>query len=101
MNEPIKSGDECIIVNGATGPRCQVNLGRRVIVGTMRGEHSRFGRIWRCVSLDGKPFLRVDGCFVDDGCIGGNEADFASAWLQKAEPIPPGATSTRRELETS
>lgn len=90
MTEPIKSGDECVVVGGALegkGP----NLGKRVTVKQLRGEHSVHGRIWRCTGPD---------IVTEYGAIGG-EADFAQAWLQKADPLPPTTVNTHQEREHS
>lgn len=89
MTEPIKSGDHAIIIEGAlgtTGP----NIGKRVRVGLLRGEHSQHGRIWR---------VHGEGLTTEYGATG-NELDCAQAWLRKIQP-PKGtdqSTSTRREI---
>jgi len=75
MNEPIKSGDRCEVIAGAlglTGP----NVGKFVTVGQVRGEHSEYGRIWRC---------HGEGLVTEYGAVG-TEADFAQAWLRKLPP---------------
>lgn len=97
MTEPIKSGDECLVISGATQSRSPLNLGRRVTVLSLQGEHSRFGRIWRCVSTDGKPLDRIMGCYADDS-LPTNTADFAAAWLQKATGLPPTTQSNKKEI---
>jgi len=89
VSEPIRSGDHAIIIEGAlgtTGP----NIGKRVRVGLLKGEHSRHGRIWR---------VHGEGLITEYGATG-NELDCAQAWLRKIEPpTPPGqATTTRREV---
>lgn len=78
MNEPIKSGDLADIVEGAlgtTGP----NIGKRVRVGLLQGEHSVYGRIWR---------VHGEGLTTEYGATG-NELDCAQAWLRKVEPDAP------------
>lgn len=80
MQEPIKSGDRCEVIAGALG-REGPNVGKHVIVGELRGEHSEHGRIWRC---HGEGLVTEFGAF-------GNEADFAQSWLRKLPPteVPP------------
>jgi hypothetical protein len=78
MNEPIKSGDRCEVIAGALGDKGP-NVGKKVTVGQVRGEHSEFGRIWRC---------HGEGLVTEYGALG-NEADFAQAWLRK---LPPEGT---------
>lgn len=76
MNEPIKVGDECEVIAGAfedKGP----NVGKKVIVRTLRGEHSEHGRIWQCEG---------EGLVTEYGGSG-NIADFAASWLRKIPRI--------------
>ena len=47
MTEPIKSGDRAEVIDGYYGKDSH-NIGLIVEVGTCQGEHSKFGRIWRC-----------------------------------------------------
>lgn len=75
MTEPIRSGDLCEVVAGALGVQGP-NVGKRVIVRNLRGEHSIFGRVWRCEG---------HGLVTEFGAKG-SEADFAQSWLRK---IPP------------
>jgi len=90
MNEPIKSGDRCQVIAGALGTEGP-NIGKVVTVGQVRGEHSEFGRIWRC---------HGEGLVTEFGGLG-TEADFAQAWLRKLPPdeVPPAVE--RREEVTS
>ena len=46
MDEPIRSGDLCEVIGGALG-NSGPNIGKRVTVGQLRGDHSVHGRIWR------------------------------------------------------
>lgn len=84
MNEPIKSGDLCEVIGGALG-NSGPNIGKRVTVGQLRGDHSVHGRIWRC---------RGEGLVTEYGALG-NEADFGQAWLRKLPPenVPNPAES--------
>ncbi len=89
MSEPIKSGDHAIIIEGApgtTGP----NVGKRVRVGLLQGEHSVYGRIWR---------VHGEGLTTEYGAAG-TELDCAQSWLKKIEPPapPPVSTTTRDEI---
>lgn len=97
MKEPIKSGDTCIVVGGALGVRKQPNLNREVIVEKLRGEHSEFGRIWRCRSKDGAPLVRQDPFSHQDVPV--QTADFAQSWLQKVDPLPPKVAQEDRNIE--
>lgn len=89
MTEPIKSGDLATIIAGAmgnTGP----NVGKRVRVGVLRGEHSLYGRIWR---------VHGDGLVTEYGVVG-SEVDCAQLWLRKIPPgtPPPSSATSRREV---
>lgn len=99
MTEPIKAGDTCIVIGGASGSHDEANRGRRVIVLSAQGEHSRFGRIWRCRTQDGLPLKIIHGIFVNEGSVGVNEGDFAASWLQKADPQVPGQSTTQKDWE--
>jgi hypothetical protein len=91
MNEPIKSGDRCLVIAGALGNEGP-NIGKQVTVGLLRGEHSEHGRIWRC---HGEGLVTEYGAF-------GTEADFAQSWLRKLPPEgAPPAVQQREKAETS
>jgi hypothetical protein len=75
MSEPIKSGDLCFIVCGALGDKGP-NIGKKVAVGKVQGEHSKFGRIWR---VHGQNLVTEFGA-------SGEELDCAASWLRKIEP---------------
>lgn len=81
MDEPIKAGDVCLVVD-AIGQHKSPNTGKTVRVVSFHGEHSRFGRIWRCVGKDIMQ-LNNNGEYMNTGW-----ADFAQAWLQKIKPEP-------------
>lgn len=80
MNEPIKSGDLCEVIDGVFGQKSP-NVGKNVMVSQVRGDHSKWGRIWRCHGVD---LVTEFGGF-------GTEADFAQEWLRKLPPeiLPP------------
>ena len=78
MNEPIRTGDRCVVIAGALGSDGP-NVGKHVTVGQLRGKHSEFGRIWRC---------HGEGLVTEFGALG-TEADFAQSWLRK---LPPEGT---------
>lgn len=79
MIKPIQAGDVCLVVD-AIGQHKSPNTGKTVTVISFRGEHSRFGRMWRC---NGKDIMQLNdnGEYMNTGW-----ADFAQSWLQKIEP---------------
>lgn len=81
----IKSGDTAKVINSIDGA-C---VGITVIVGEYQGEHSKYGRIWRCKSKD--TIVTEFGGF-------GNEADFAEDWLMKIDD-PEQLTDEIKHLE--
>lgn len=81
MSEPIQAGDRCRVVDGLKG-QDSPNIGLVVLVRSFVGEHSKFGRIWRC-----------EAEFAERGQPGtdkvpGGMADFAQSWLRKLPPDP-------------
>ena len=88
MSEPIKSGDRAEVVDGLKG-KDSPNLGLIVKVRSLVGEHSKFGRIWRC-----------DAEYAERGQAGvdvpGGMADFAQSWLRK---LPPDSGPISEKLE--
>ncbi|WP_159053640.1 hypothetical protein [Variovorax sp. PMC12] len=90
MNEPIKAGDMCEVIDGLKGKESP-NLGLVVKVVACVGEHSKFGRIWRCdaeFAARGQPGKDVPG----------GVADFAQSWLKKLPPPGADAPAKRREV---
>lgn len=79
MTQPIKSGDRCLVTRGL-GQGKSPNVGLYVVVGTLQGEHSQFGRVWRC-SGAGIKQLGDAGNYIETGW-----ADFPADWLQKQDP---------------
>jgi len=79
MNEPIKSGDTCLVIGGL-GRGKSPNMGQEVKVVFLQGEHSQHGRIWRCSGPNVKQ-LTDAGAYQITGW-----ADFAASWLQKTKP---------------
>lgn len=92
MNEPIKAGDRCEVVDGLNG-KDSPNIGLIVKVLQVQGEHSKFGRIWRCEAE-----YAVRG--QEGKNVPGGQADFAQSWLRKLPPdaAPPQAVNTEREV---
>lgn len=88
MNEPIKAGDPCIVIAGALGMDGP-NVGKRVVVEHLQGEHSQFGRIWRCVGVKGVQLVSEYGAL-------GSHADFAQSWLRKLPPVGPHAANDEK-----
>jgi hypothetical protein len=82
MSEPIKSGDRCEVVAGELGLEGP-NIGKRVVVRSLRGEHSVFGRIWLCEGA---------GLTTEFGATG-TQCDFAQSWLRKLPPEGPHAAN--------
>jgi hypothetical protein len=72
MSEPIKAGDRCLVVSGVFG-NDGLNIGKEVIVDCLRGDHSEFGRIWRCSGVN----------LITEYGNKGKFADFAVSWLKK------------------
>ena len=98
----IKSGDLCEVIGGMHGDKSP-NLGLIVSVISFRGEHSKFGRIWRCKAEYaelGQPGGKLDenGNLIVGKGITVGEADFAQDWLKKIEP-PKREEGTVIELE--
>jgi hypothetical protein len=92
MTEPLNSGDRCEVIDGLQG-KDSPNLGLVVIVRSFVGEHSKFGRIWRC-----------EAEYAERGQAGVNVpagmADFAQAWLRKLPPpaSPDAQKAQKREV---
>ena len=91
--KPIQAGDLCEVIS-ALGQAKSPNIGLVVQVVAFRGEHSRFGRIWRCVAPEVCQ-LTDAGTYLRTGV-----ADFAQDWLKKIEP-PPTKKSSKRDKEVS
>ena len=85
--KPIQAGDICQVIAGL-GNQISPNLGVIVKVISAQGEHSRFGRIWRCEG-EGVKQLHDSGNYIDLGW-----ADFAQDWLRKIDPV-----SLSRQIE--
>lgn len=89
--KPIEAGDLCEVIDGLKG-KDSPNLGLVVKVLSFVGEHSKFGRIWRC-----------DAEYATRGQQGvdvpGGIADFAQSWLRKIEPPAPPLKVEPRVLE--
>jgi hypothetical protein len=96
MSAPIKAGDECIVITGL-GRHKSPNIGKKVLVGHRQygseGADSRFGPIVRCT---GPEVYQMDdsGNYFNAGW-----ADFAVAWLMKADPQAPKTATTKQELQ--
>jgi predicted oxidoreductase (fatty acid repression mutant protein) len=85
MIEPIKAGDTCKVIYPDSA-----NYGKTVKVVSFQGEHSKWGRIWRCEGKDLEHYKPLAGKFMQDW------ADIPAAWLEKALPTPVKS----RQLET-
>ena len=85
MSEPIKSGDQATIIEGALGTKGP-NIGKQVRVGLRMGEHSQHGVIWR---------VHGTGLTTEYGAMG-TELDCAQSWLLKID-APPMSEQVREE----
>lgn len=85
MEQPIEAGCLADVIWGMQGEKSP-NIGLRVKVLQFRGEHSQFGRVWRCEAEYGE--RGQAGRDVPEG-----QVDFAQAWLKRvpADPVPPAA----------
>lgn len=88
MKEPIKAGDDCLVIDGALKEKSP-NIGKQVRVVSGQGEHSKLGRIWRCT---GESLAQFDGSVS-------SWADFPAVWLEKIEPDAPPLATTTNEAE--
>jgi hypothetical protein len=89
MTEPIKTGDNCRVIQGFAQGKSP-NVGLTVKVGAAQGEHSRFGRVVR-ITGDGVKQMDDNGQFITTGW-----ADCPVAWLEKIDPVK---TNTTQEKE--
>ena len=87
--EPIKSGDLCEVISGALGSQSP-NVGKKVSVGSLRGEHSEHGRVWRCHGTD---------LVTEYGGLG-TEMDFAQSWLRKLPPVLTPPVKVEEEINS-
>lgn len=94
MNEPIQSGDMCEVIGGL-GRQYSPNVGQRVRVESLQGEHSQHGRIWRCKGPDVQQ-MTDGGGYVVTGW-----ADFAQSWLRKVPPAANDEGATVRAAEVT
>lgn len=94
-DEPIKTGDECIVIRGFARGKSP-NVGKRVTVGArqhgMTAQEERFGKVFRCT---GPEVYQMDdgGNFLNVGW-----AHFPADWLQKAPPTPPVDIADKKEI---
>ena len=82
MSKPIQAGDSCLVINGL-GRSKSPNIGQRVVVISLQGEHSQHGRVWRCRGPNVQQ-LTCAGTYTVTGW-----ADFPVSWLQKIDPTQP------------
>lgn len=86
--KPIQKGDAAEIIAGALGDKGP-NIGKRVTVGMLQGEHSQHGRIWR---------VHGEGLVTEYGAVG-TELDCAQSWLRKLDPPKAPDQHTTRDQE--
>lgn len=89
MNEPIKSGDMCVVVDGLLG-KDSPNIGLVVVVRQYVGDEITFGRIWRCEAEYGERIQQRD--HIPLGLT-----DFAQSWLRKIQPPPVALKALEKE----
>ena len=92
-HEPIKAGDLAEVIDGMLGKESP-NIGLIVQVASLAGEHSLFGRIWRCraeYGIRGQEGHNVPSVFLD----------FAQSWLRKIKPPPTPLETKTKETEFS
>ena len=92
MNEPIKAGDLAEVISGKLGT-ASPNIGLIVSVVSLQGEHSLYGRIWRCEAEYGERG-QVGTDKVPPGHL-----DFAQDWLKKINPPPLPDKVKAQDLE--
>jgi len=81
----IYKGAVCKVIGGVDG----LNIGKTVVVASLQGEHSKYGRIWRCTAHECQ--LITEYGVV---CIA---ADFAQDWLEVIPPIAAKPSQIRME----
>lgn len=69
------SGALCKVIGGVDG----INVGKTVRIASLQGEHSKYGRIWRCTAHE-------CALVTEYGAVG-CAADFAQDWLEVIPPI--------------
>jgi hypothetical protein len=72
----IYKGVICEVIGGTDN----LNIGKTVTVASLQGDHSKYGRIWRCTA---------NNCqlITEYGAVG-ISADFAQDWLKPIPPLP-------------
>lgn len=93
MKEPIKAGDLAEVISGAQGSKSP-NIGLIVCVKMFVGEHSKYGKLWRCEAEFAERFQ--NGVGVEAGM-----SDFAQDWLRKIEPPKSPDKAKAKPLETA
>lgn len=72
----IYAGALCLVVGGTDN----LNVGNKVKIVSLQGQHSTLGNIWRCANTG-------DTLITEYGATG-DSADFAQDWLQPIPPVP-------------
>ena len=87
--KPIQAGDYAEIIEGALGVKGP-NVGKKIQVVCLRGEHSEHGRIWK---------VEGEGLISEYGAVG-TTVDCAQSWLRKIEPPEEtSGDSVKKEVE--
>lgn len=90
----IESGMLCTIVGGVFSVvhgAQSANMGKRVVAVKLMGEHSQFGRVWRCTAAPGTTLVTEYG-------VSGLSCDFAEDWLEPVKPPPLPAWAALKKL---
>lgn len=84
----INAGYLCKVIDGMNGSESP-NIGLIVRVVSFVGEHSKYGRIWRCKAENAEI-----GQVPTDKVLPGH-ADFAQSWLRK---LPPAMMKPKQKV---
>lgn len=90
MAAPITAGCLAEVIDGTLGA-ASPNLGLMVRVLAYVGDHSRFGRIWRCEAEYAERAQNPEK-------IPAGQVDFAQDWLRRVDE-PPKVDTAQRERE--
>lgn len=91
MEEPIKAGDLCEVIDGLLG-KDSPNLGLIVEVYKYVGDEKTLGRIWRCKAEYGERIQERPNIPLD-------YTDFAQSWLRKLPGDKPKLEEKEQEGE--
>lgn len=87
MNEPIKKGDLCVIINGYNGEQSP-NIGKIVTVGNIAIEHPLFGAMVEIHGVD----------LIIENRPSGGKCNIPKKWLKKIDPPKQASPSPAKEV---